>query len=241
MKAVEVKGLSKSYGNIIAVSGLDLTVETGEIFGLLGPNGCGKTTTIKMLLGLVGPDSGAAEVLGIPVGKKGSLDGVGYMPQETALYEELTVRENLRLFAGVHGLSGKEYEVKEKEVLDLVDLGNRKGSVLSTLSGGQRHRISLAVSLLHSPRLLFLDEPTVGVDPPLRAKFWRTFREKARSGMAIVMTTHYMDEANNCDRIAMMRDGRVIAQGTPASIIERTHSRTLEGSFLSLSGTEVVG
>lgn len=241
MKAVEVKGLSKSYGNIIAVSGLDLTVETGEIFGLLGPNGCGKTTTIKMLLGLVGPDSGAAEVLGIPVGRKGSLEGVGYMPQETALYEELTVRENLRLFAGVHGLSGKEYEVKEKEVLDLVDLGNRKGSILSTLSGGQRHRISLAVSLLHSPRLLFLDEPTVGVDPPLRARFWRTFREKARSGMAIVMTTHYMDEANNCDRVAMMRDGRVIAQGTPASIIERTHSHTLEGSFLSLSGTEVVG
>jgi ABC-2 type transport system ATP-binding protein len=122
-----------------------------------------------------------------------------------------------------------------------VDLGSRKGSVLSTLSGGQRHRVSLAVSMLHSPKLLFLDEPTVGVDPPLRANFWSTFKRKADEGMTIVITTHYMDEANNCDRIAMMRDGRLIAQGTPASIIERTRTGSLEGAFLELSRGKVVG
>jgi ABC-2 type transport system ATP-binding protein len=240
MSAISVKGLTRSYGSIKAVDGLELDVEEGQIFGLLGPNGCGKTTTIKMLLGLVRPDSGTATVLGMPAGSRGALDAVGYMPQETALYEELTVRENIALFAGFRGITGKDRLRREDEVLGLVDLRSRRSSVLSTLSGGQRHRVSLAVSMVHSPKVLFLDEPTVGVDPPLRANFWRTFRKKADEGMTIVMTTHYMDEARNCDRIAMMREGRLIAQGAPSSIIEGTGTTTLEEAFLELSKGGVV-
>jgi len=239
MKAIEVKGLSKSYGPIIAVSGLDLHVDEGEIFGLLGPNGCGKTTAIKMLLGLVRLDSGSAKVLGRRAGSKGSLENVGYMPQETALYEELTVKENLKLFAGINGLSGNEYRKREDEVLDLVNLGERRDSILSTLSGGQRHRVSLAVSMVHAPRLLFLDEPTVGVDPPLRANFWRTFRKMRDRGLTIIMTTHYMDEAVNCDLIAMMREGRIIAQGSPSDVMSRSKAGNLEDAFLKLSREEV--
>lgn len=235
MSAMSLRGLTRSYGHIKAVDELDLDVEEGEIFGLLGPNGCGKTTTIKMLLGLVRPDSGTATVLGKPAGSREALDQIGYMPQETALYEELTVRENLSVFAGLRGISGNGYRQMEEEVLGLVDLKARRDAVLSTLSGGQRHRVSLAVSMVHSPKVLFLDEPTVGVDPPLRANFWRTFRKKAQGGMTVLMTTHYMDEAMNCDRIAMMRGGRTIALGTPSSIIEMTGTSTLESAFLELT------
>jgi ABC-2 type transport system ATP-binding protein len=239
LNAIEVKGLTKAYGNIMAADRLDLTIGSGVIFGLLGPNGCGKTTAIKMLLGLVRPDSGSAKVLGHRPGDRGSLSDVGYMPQETAMYEELSVRENLKLFAGIHDLSGKEYLQRESEVLGLVNLLERKDAILSTLSGGQRHRVSLAASMIHTPKLLFLDEPTVGVDPPLRANFWKTFRGMRDRGITIIMTTHYMDEAVNCDLIAMMRDGRIIAKGTPTEIMSRTSVKSLEEAFLKLSSGEV--
>jgi ABC-2 type transport system ATP-binding protein len=238
LNAVEIRGLTKKYGSIKAADSLDLTIGEGVIFGLLGPNGCGKTTAIKMLLGLVRPDSGEAKVLGRRPGDRGSLSDVGSMPQETAMYEELSVRENLKLFAGIHDLSGKEYLRREEEVLGLVSLQDRKDAVLSTLSGGQRHRVSLAASMVHSPKLLFLDEPTVGVDPPLRANFWRTFRSMRDRSVTMVMTTHYMDEAVNCDLIAMMRDGRIIAKGTPSEIMSRTGSPKLEEAFLKLSQKE---
>jgi ABC-2 type transport system ATP-binding protein len=240
MNAVEIKGLTKAFGKIKAADSLDLTVGTGTIFGLLGPNGCGKTTAIKMLLGLVRPDSGEAKVLGRNPGDRGSLHEVGYMPQETAMYEELSVGENLKLFAGIHDLTGKEFLKREDEVLGLVNLRDRRDAVLSTLSGGQRHRVSLAASMIHSPKLLFLDEPTVGVDPPLRANFWKTFRGMRDKGVTIVMTTHYMDEAVNCDLIAMMRDGRIIAKGTPAEIMTRNSAQSLEDAFLKLSTKEVI-
>jgi ABC-2 type transport system ATP-binding protein len=235
MNAVEITGLKKSFGKVKAVNGLDLNIEKGQVFGLLGPNGSGKTTTIKILCGLLKKDKGEARVLGEKVRSRSYLTRIGYMPQETALYEDLTVRENLKLFAGIFGLNRQEFLDREKEVLELVDLYERKDFLLSNLSGGQKHRISLAASMLHRPEVLFLDEPTVGVDPPLRASFWKTFHELKESGVTIIMSTHYMDEASNCDNIGLMREGKLIARGPPEDIMERTSTRSLEDAFLKLA------
>jgi ABC-2 type transport system ATP-binding protein len=232
---VEIEGLHKSYGKVKAVDGFDLEIGKGEVFGLLGPNGSGKTTVIKIMCGLLKPDRGKVSILGQDVRKRSYLKRIGYMPQETALYEDLTIHENISMFAGIHGMKSDEFQKREAEVLSMVDLMERKDFLLSSLSGGQRHRISLAVSMVHSPELLFLDEPTVGVDPPLRSNFWSTFQNLKGGGRTIVMSTHYMDEALNCDRIGMMRKGKLIALGTPPEIMERTGTDTLEKAFLSLA------
>jgi ABC-2 type transport system ATP-binding protein len=234
MSAISIKGLKKYYGNIRAVDGLDLEIPGGTVFGLLGPNGSGKTTAIKVLCGLLKADSGRARVLGTDLPEKSHLPRIGYMPQETALYEDLTVHDNLKLFAGIYGLSKDTFRRREEEVLRNVDLLRRRDFPLSDLSGGQKHRVSLAASMIHEPELLFLDEPTVGVDPPLRARFWRNFHSLKRSEMTIVMSTHYMDEARNCDTIGMMREGRLIAMGTPGEIMQSTGRDNLEDAFLDL-------
>ncbi|MFW3146909.1 MAG: ABC transporter ATP-binding protein [Thermoplasmatota archaeon] len=236
MKAVEVKGMKKSFGKVKAVDGLDLDIDGGQVFGLLGPNGSGKTTAIRILCGLLRADEGESKVLGELVGKRSYLARIGYMPQETALYEDLTIHENLKLFAGIFGLQRKVFLERERVVLDMVDLYHRKDFVLSDLSGGQRHRVSLAASMVHSPELLFLDEPTVGVDPPLRARFWSTFSDLKKKGTTIIMSTHYLDEAMNCDFIGMMRMGRLIARGSPGEIMDRTGTNSLEEAFLRLAG-----
>lgn len=232
MKAVEIRSLRKSFGKVKALDGLDLDIETGQVFGIIGPNGSGKTTAIRILCGLLKADGGGATVFGHEAGSRKYLPRIGYMPQEAALYEDLTMEESLKLFARVHGISKREFKENEKKVLEMVDLYDRRDFLISELSGGQKHRISLAASMIHSPDLLFLDEPTVGVDPPLRARFWNTFNELKRSGVTIVMSTHYMDEAKNCDRIAMMRMGRVITQGSPDLIMRRTKTENLENAFL---------
>lgn len=233
---VEAKGLRRSFGKVVAVDGLDLQVRKGEVFGLLGPNGSGKTTLIRILCGLLKADRGEASVLGERAGSRSYLKRTGYMPQEIALYEDLTVHENLKLFGGIYGMKKDEFRARERELLTMVDLYDRKDFVLSALSGGQKHRISMAAAMVHSPELLFLDEPTVGVDPPLRVKFWSTFRKLKEQGRTIIMSTHYMDEARNCDRIGMMRDGKLIALGTPDSVMRETGSTSLEEAFLRLCG-----
>jgi len=235
MNVVEARGLQRSFGKVVAVEDMDLQVRKGEVFGLLGPNGSGKTTLIRILCGLLKADCGEAFILGERVGSRSYLNRTGYMPQEIALYEDLTVHENLKLFGGIFGMRKNEFIAGEREVLTMVDLFDRKDFILSALSGGQKHRISLAAAMIHSPELLFLDEPTVGVDPPLRAKFWSTFRKQKEQGRTIIMSTHYMDEALNCDRIGMMRDGRLIALGTPAEIMSRMGTATLEEAFLELA------
>jgi len=235
MYAIEIKGVSKSFGRIRAVSNLDLKVKKGIVFGLIGPNGSGKTTTIRMFCSLLRPDTGSISVLGSEVGKDDSyMRKLGYMPQETALYDGLTVEENLKLFGGLYGLEGEGLQEAEDRVLGLVNLSDRRGFLVSDLSGGQKHRVSLAASMLHSPELLVLDEPTVGVDPPLRAKFWKTFADLKKAGSTILMSTHYMDEAHNCDIIGMMRQGSVIAMGTPKEIMTSTKTKSLEDAFLYL-------
>jgi ABC-2 type transport system ATP-binding protein len=235
IKVIDIRNLTKMFGRFTAVDALNLTILRGEIYGLLGPNGSGKTTVIKMLCGLLRPTKGSAEILGHPLPCKTMMNKVGYMPQDTAIYLENTVHENLRFFGGVYGLSKDLLEKKEQEMLRFVNLQDWRNSLVSTLSGGMRHRLSLACALIHEPSLVFLDEPTVGVDPELRALFWGYFESLAQKGVTVIITTHYMDEADHCSRVGLLRKGRLIAEGRPADLKEKTQTQSLEHAFLSLT------
>jgi len=218
--AIETAKLTKYFGSFKAVDSINLKVRKGEIFGLLGPNGAGKTTTIRMILGLLKPSSGIVKVFGVDVAKnrKEVLKITGYMPQRFSLYEDLTTEENLRLFASLYGLKGKEIDERVKELLDEFQLREYRYRLAGKLSGGTKQRLALAVALVHRPKLLIVDEPTAGVDPPIRRYFWEYFRKLRREGVTILVTTHYMDEAENCDRLALMNRGKIAAQGTPQGI-----------------------
>ena len=233
--AVETKGLTKRYGSFAALDSLNLRIEQGTVHGLLGPNGAGKTTAVKILCGLIRASGGEAYVLGKRVPDCGVLPRVGYMPQETALYLDLTVHGNLRLYGQVYGLSAARIAEREKELLDFVALSKWRDSLVSNLSGGMKHRVSLASSMIHDPKLLFLDEPTVGVDPELRASFWEYFDLLKKRGVTIVLTTHYMDEAQHCDRIALLRQGKLLSEGSPAEVIRSAGAADLEAAFLALA------
>jgi ABC-2 type transport system ATP-binding protein len=231
---VEVRALDKEFDGILAVDDLDLTIEKGEVYGLLGPNGAGKTTAIRIFVGLIGPTSGQVRVLGRSPGDKALARRTGYMPQELALYDTLTVDENLDLFGRLYDMDRERLERRKRESLEFVALGERRKSLVHTLSGGMRHRVSLAVALLHEPELLFLDEPTVGVDPELRAGFWSNFGRLKTSGKTVIITTHYMDEAKHCDRIGLMHKGRLVAEGTPAKVVADVGAEDLEEAFLRI-------
>jgi ABC-2 type transport system ATP-binding protein len=234
MFSIVVKGLTKRFGDLTAVDRLDIQVKTGEVYGLLGPNGAGKTTVIRMLVGLATPTEGEAKVMDRTAGFKDLAHRIGYMPQELALYDTLTVDENLDLFGGLFGMSNKDLQARKDHVLGFVALEARREDLIHTLSGGMRHRVSLAVALLHAPDILFLDEPTVGVDPELRASFWENFGRLKKSGKTVIITTHYMDEARNCDRIGLMHKGKLIAEGPPEEVIKGAGAQDLEEAFLKL-------
>ncbi len=218
--AVEATKLTKYFGSFKAVDSIDLKVRKGEIFGLLGPNGAGKTTTIRMILGLLKPSAGTVKVFGVDVAKnrKEVLKITGYMPQRFSLYEDLTTEENLRLFASLYGLKGRDLDERVGELLDEFQLREYRYRLAGKLSGGTKQRLALAVALVHKPRLLIVDEPTAGVDPPIRRYFWEYFRKLRQEGVTILVTTHYMDEAENCDRLALMNRGKIVAHGTPQGI-----------------------
>jgi ABC-2 type transport system ATP-binding protein len=229
---VQTNDLRKHFGLIHAVDGVNLSVRRGEIYGLLGPNGSGKTTLIRLLLGLLRPTSGSIRLLGEEMPEKAILGQVGYMTQASALYEELTVRENVAFFAE---MCGRKDPAWMDEVIGLVELQDRSGSPVRTLSGGLRQRTSLACTLAHRPRLLLLDEPTVGVDPQLRAAFWSYFRRLADSGVTLIVSSHVMDEAERCDRLGFMRQGKLLAEGTAAEIRRQKGAATLEEAFLKFA------
>jgi ABC-2 type transport system ATP-binding protein len=235
---VQATDLHKHFGPIRAVDGLSLSVRAGEIYGLLGPNGSGKTTLIRLLLGLLKPTSGSASVLGQAMPDKAILARVGYMTQATALYEELTMRENVAFFAEMCGGARREWV---DEVVALVDLQDRAGSLVRTLSGGMKQRTSLACALVHQPRLLLLDEPTVGIDPQLRATFWAYFRHLADDGATLVISSHVMDEAERCDRMGFMRQGRLLAEGSAADLRTQAGTATLEEAFLRFAEGTMAG
>jgi len=230
--AVVTEGLRKEYGDIVAVRNLRISIPSGTIYGLIGPNGSGKTTAIKMLMGLVRPTAGSATVLGKSVAVRGGESRVSYMPQELALYIDLTVHENLQLFADLNDVDPSSFPDREEEVLGVVGLKERRDELVGHLSGGMQHRASLACAMINEPMLMFLDEPTVGVDPELRSGFWEYFRALRSKEMTVVLTTHYMDEASRCDLVGMMHRGRLIAEGTPSKLLADTESDNLEDAFM---------
>ena len=236
--AVETRDLTRRFATLTAVSHLNLRIEEGEVFGLLGPNGSGKTTTIRMLCGLLGPSEGTAVVAGIDVrvAPEQIRQRIGYMCQRFGLYEDLTVAENLDFYGGIYGLREPGRAARIAEVVGFLGLDHRLGQLAGQLSGGWKQRLALGCALLHRPAVLFLDEPTAGVDPAARRDFWRTIRDLAAQGTTVIVTTHYMDEAERCGRLAMMDGGRLIALGTPAEVAAQVSGPggTLEDAFITL-------
>jgi ABC-2 type transport system ATP-binding protein len=233
---IVTRGLSKSFGAVTAVVDLDLEVRRGEVFGLLGPNGSGKTTTIRMLTGLVRPTAGQAIVAGIDVvtAPERVRQRIGYMSQRFGFYEDLTIEENIRFYGGVYGLIGRERTDRIAEQFARYRLGDRSRQLAGTLSGGWKQRLALACATVHRPDLVFLDEPTAGVDPASRRLFWEMIREHADLGMTIIVTTHYMDEAERCERLAFLSRGHLIGVGTPREITARFGLPTIEDVFIEL-------
>jgi ABC-2 type transport system ATP-binding protein len=237
---VRTRALRRTFGALVAVHGLDLEIRRGEVFGLLGPNGSGKTTTIRMLCGLVRPTSGAAEVAGHDVVTETETvrRRIGYMSQRYGLYDELTVAENLRFYASVYGLVGQERATRlENHVRDL-GLGERLAQQAGTLSGGWKQRLALACATAHQPDLVFLDEPTAGVDPAARRVFWEIIYRLADRGTTILVTTHYMDEAERCQRLAFLSRGHLIALGTPGEITAQFGAQSVEDVFIALQAKD---
>ncbi len=230
--AVDVDSVFKSFGTLRALDGVTLRVKAGEIYGLLGPNGAGKTTLIRTIVGLVAQDAGTVTVLGRHMPDLDVLSRVGYMTQQAALYPDLSVEENVRFFAAISGSDGNV-----TEALKTVELDQRRKSVVATLSGGMRQRLSLACALVHHPQLLLLDEPTVGVDPQLRVQFWEDFRRMAAAGTTIIVSSHVMDEAERCQRLGLIQYGRLLAEGTPDEVRATAGTSNLEEAFLKLAGS----
>ena len=234
--AVHTHGLRKLFGTVAAVEDLDLDIGRGEVFGLLGPNGSGKTTTIRMLCGLMLPTAGEATVVGLDVATQSEeiRRRIGYMSQRFGLYDDMTVSENLRFYAGVYGLRGDTLRARMDEQLEELGLAPRARQLAGTLSGGWKQRLALACATAHHPAMLFLDEPTAGVDPAARRRFWQIIYDLARAGTTILVTTHYMDEAARCERVAFLSRGHLIAVGTPDEVPARFGQPTIEDVFIEL-------
>lgn len=232
---IQTSSLTKKFGDFTAIKNLNLNIKKGEIYGLLGPNGAGKTTTIRILCGISNYDNGEAFVLGTRVPNHSITDQIGYMPQETALYKGLSVQQNMEFFGEIYSLKKQKIAERIDSLLEFIDLEKWRNELVENLSGGMKHRVSLACALIPEPKLLFLDEPTVGVDPELRVSFWKYFNDLKDNGISILITTHYMDEARHCDRIGFMKSGTLIAENKPSELLKITGKTSLEDAFLMFS------
>jgi ABC-2 type transport system ATP-binding protein len=229
MRAIDVEHLTRKFGEFTAVDDLSFFVDSGEIFGFLGSNGAGKSTTIRMLCGLLRPTAGTARVGGIDVGRdpEGVKRRIGYMSQRFSLYEKLTVDQNIEFFGGIYGLDSERLAARRGFVLDMAGLRGREGMLTGALSGGWRQRLALGCAILHEPTIVFLDEPTGGVDPVSRRQFWVLINDLAHQGVTVLVTTHYLDEAEHCHRIAMIQAGRLAALGTVSELKQRFAGRRI--------------
>ena len=222
--SVVIEGLTRRFGKFVAVDHLDLTVRKGEVFGFLGPNGAGKSTTIRMLCGLLTPSAGKAIVAGYDVARSPEMvrQRLGYMSQKFSLYGDLTVMENIRLFAGLYSVSPRDLDARIQWVLEMANLKGRENLITATLPGGWKQRLALGCAVLHRPPVVFLDEPTSGVDPIARRQFWELIHQMAGEGVTVFVTTHYMEEAEYCNRLALIYRGSMVALGTPSELKEKS-------------------
>lgn len=237
---VVARDLVKQFGKLYAVNKLSMTINAGETFGLIGPNGSGKTTLIRMLVGLIRPASGTIQIMGEHIPNARISLYLGYMTQLSALYLDLTARENMRFFCNIYGLRGREQRQRISEMLERVALAERANDVVGTFSGGMRQRLSLACALVHHPRLAILDEPTVGVDPELRRSFWDYFDQLNREGVTIIISTHHLDEAARCTRLGLMRNGALLAQDAPQELLRQSGEDNMEDAFLHFARQQEV-
>jgi ABC-2 type transport system ATP-binding protein len=232
--AVVIEDLVKRFGKFTAVDHVSLSVSKGEIFGFLGPNGAGKSTTIRMLCGLLTPTSGRASVAGFDVASQPEKirENIGYMSQKFSLYDDLTVEENIEFFSGIYGVAKDKREQRKEYVLDMAGIRERRDSLTGLLAGGWKQRLALGCAILHEPPILFLDEPTSGVDPIARRSFWDLIYTLSEAGNTVFVSTHYMEEAEYCHRLALMYKGRVIALGTPEELKKEANQPSMEEVFI---------
>jgi len=238
---IVLRKVNKFFGKKHVLKDIDLEVPYGQIFGMLGPSGCGKTTLVKIAAGILTATSGEAFVLGRAMPNLGLMSKIGYMAQSDALYSSLTAVENLRFFGAMYGMKKAELAQRVEEVLALVGLSADLHKPVEAFSGGMKRRLSLAIAILHRPPVLVLDEPTVGIDPLLRRQIWEELNKLAAGGVTILVTTHVMDEAEKCHRLAMMREGRLIARGTARELKEQVGVSSLEEAFIHYGGRQDAG
>ncbi len=235
-RVIEVRSLTKKFGSFTAVDAISFEVARGEIFGFLGANGAGKTTAMRMLCGLSRPTSGSGTVAGFDIAKEGEQikKHIGYMSQRFSLYEDLTVFENIRLFGGIYGMRDADILSRADLLLEKVGFSDHRDSLVGTLPLGWKQKLSFLVATVHAPEIVFLDEPTGGVDPITRRQFWSMIKESARAGTTIFVTTHYMDEAEYCNRVSIMVDGRIEALDTPQALMDRYKATSMNEVFVKL-------
>jgi len=234
---IKTEKLTKKFGGFVAVNEISFEVHKGEIFGFLGANGAGKTTAMKMLIGISRPSSGSASIAGFDVYKQTEMikKNIGYMSQKFSLYEDLTIEENIRLFGGIYGLTDEEIKLKSGVLIDKLNLRNEARKVVASLPLGWKQKLAFSIAVLHQPKIVFLDEPTGGVDPVTRRQFWDMIYEAAHNGITVFVTTHYMDEAEYCDRVSIMVDGVITALDSPQNLKERYGADTMEEVFVMLA------
>jgi ABC-2 type transport system ATP-binding protein len=232
--AIEIRNLTKKFGSFVAVNDISFGIPQGKIFGFLGPNGSGKSTTIRMICGVLSPTSGKGTVLGYDMYKDTELikQNIGYMSQKFGLYEDLTVEENLDFYGSIYMISKAELQKRKKELIEMAGLIGKEKALAGTLSGGMKQKLALGCALIHKPKLLILDEPTAGVDPVSRREFWKVITQLADTGITILVTTHYMDEASICDIIGFIYNGNLISIDTPEELFKRHNTQNLEDIFI---------
>jgi ABC-2 type transport system ATP-binding protein len=241
--AIEVRDLTRRFGDFTAVDSITVDVREGEVFGFLGANGAGKTTAIKMLIGLLAPTSGSARVAGFDVLTQSDevRRRIGYMSQRFSLYDDLTVRENISLYGGIYGLTDAEIRERGDEMLGTLKLADTRKQLVATLPLGWKQKLAFSVAMLHRPKVVFLDEPTGGVDPVTRRQFWEMIYAAAARGTTVFATTHYMDEAEYCDRLSIMVDGRIAAMGTPQALKAEFDAPSIDEVFVRLARPAAAG